>query len=145
IPENVSAIGLAMQTTGRHADVAVDAVRRDGLQQVEDVQAQDHLRVDVAFEGEIAAIPQVGPRQNMGLQQIAKAACTCDRLGSCYCWLRAGVVTGGEVGDDFFWFELLALIDLKGQRLSDIPIIFLPELTLDPNRVIAAIRASASC
>ena len=43
VPEDVAAVGLTVQATRRDADVEVDAVRGQRLQQVEQVQVQHEV------------------------------------------------------------------------------------------------------
>ena len=62
VPEDVTAIGFAMKPARRDADVEVARVRRDRLQQVEDVEPENHLRVRLAIEPDVAAIPHGAPR-----------------------------------------------------------------------------------
>ena len=62
VPEHVAAVGLAVQAAGRDADVEVDAVRGHGLQQVEDVQAQDQRGADRALDLARRSGTRGGPR-----------------------------------------------------------------------------------
>ena len=74
VPEHVAAVGLAVQAAGRDADVEVDAVRGHGLQQVEDVQAEDQRGPDGPLDLHVAAVPEVVPRQLVAGQDVVEPA-----------------------------------------------------------------------
>ena len=59
IPEDVPAVGLAVQTAGRHPGVEVHRTIGHGLQQMQQVQSNHPHRVRVLIEGDVEPLPQV--------------------------------------------------------------------------------------
>ncbi len=62
VPEDVTAVRLAVQAAGGHADVQVGGVRREGLQQVEQVQPQRAARSRPARPAPRCATAAARPR-----------------------------------------------------------------------------------
>ncbi|CAM5532500.1 hypothetical protein SVIOM342S_05778 [Streptomyces violaceorubidus] len=67
----MAAVGLSVQSARRYAHVEVGGVRGEGLQHVEEVQAQDAARLpgDVQF----GAAPQLAPGGTVRHQQVVEA------------------------------------------------------------------------
>ena len=75
VPEDVTPVGLPMPAACRHADVQVCAVRRDGLQQVEDVQVQDRLGPLVgAVHLDVESVPGAGARRARGVPAAPRSS-----------------------------------------------------------------------
>lgn len=75
VPEDVSAIGLAVPAPRGHASVEVDGVDRHGLQQVKDVDANPQLRLDgvAVVERDVTVVPQVFPRKCVRRPHVVEA------------------------------------------------------------------------
>lgn len=71
VPEDVAAVGLAVQSARRYAHVQVGGVRREGLEHVEEVQAQDAARL--AGHLQFGAAPQLAPGGAVRHQQVVEA------------------------------------------------------------------------
>jgi hypothetical protein len=106
----------------RDADIQVDGVGRDGLQQVEDVQVQDGLGPLVgAVQLDVEAVPQAVPGALVAGQEPLEA------LGAGH--LEPGVVAalgdravpGGVEGDDLLHGRRAALLQLDGELVGDEP------------------------
>jgi len=87
----VPAVRLAVQPAGRGADIQPDGVRRDRLEQMKDVEAQDELHSGGAVslwslvDLDVVASPEGVPRQPVSLEQLLEARCGGDldaRLGA---------------------------------------------------------------
>jgi hypothetical protein len=75
VPEDVAPVGLAVPAAGGNADVQVDGVGRDGLQQVEDVQVQDGLGPLVgAVELDVEPVPEAVPGPFVPGQEPSKSS-----------------------------------------------------------------------
>ena len=61
VPEDVPAVGLAVQSARRHPDVEVDAVGRHRLQQMQKMQSQDAQFIGEVVELDGEALPQMCP------------------------------------------------------------------------------------
>ncbi len=61
VPEDVPAIGLAMEAPSGHAHVKVDDVRRSDLDRVEGVQPQHEARLAILRQSDGAAAPETLP------------------------------------------------------------------------------------
>ncbi len=78
IPEDMAAVGFAMQAARRHPDIEVYDMRRGGLDQVQDVQPQNFLGllflipVDV-LDIEVETIPKVFPLNAVSSEQFIES------------------------------------------------------------------------
>lgn len=73
VPEDVTAVPLAVQAAGGDAGVDLRRVRRERLQQVEEVQVEHQLRVRVGVQTHTEPLPQQLPRRLMPGQQPGDA------------------------------------------------------------------------
>lgn len=97
VPEDVSAVGLAVQTARRHADVQLRGVRGERLEQVEEVQPQHRARA--VRHVQLGVAPQLLPGRAMGVQQGHEVRSAADPVEGGVRRLLDGRVVGGVQGD----------------------------------------------
>jgi hypothetical protein len=75
VPQDMAAVRLAVPAARRHADVEIDRVAGDGLQQMEDVQTKDRHDSGVGggVELEVALFPKLAPGEAMTGEQLVEA------------------------------------------------------------------------
>jgi hypothetical protein len=100
VPQDVTAVCLAMQSAGRDSDVEVHAVLGSGLQQVEDVQPDHPQRVGVP-DFNVCPSPQAGPGALMTLEKLVEARCPAQRVHRRHRRLEDRAVVRGEDGRQF--------------------------------------------
>src|SRR6478736_5189527 len=89
VPEDVTAIGLAVQPSGGNADVETDGVVRHRLQEMEDLQVKYLREGAVVAELDAASFPDVAPAHDVTVEQVVETASqTLHSLGSFLAWLR---------------------------------------------------------
>ena len=73
IPEHVAAVGLTVETPRGHSGVQVGGVPGAHLQDVADVEPQQHLNPLVAAHPHVADAPQLLPGRDMLLERLARS------------------------------------------------------------------------
>ena len=120
VPEDVAPIGLPVPAACRDADVQVEGVGRDGLQQVEDVQVQDGLGPLVgAVELDVEAVPEAVPGALVAGQQPGEVLGAGHRQAGVGAALGDGAVPGGVEGDHLLHGHRPPLLQLEGQLVGD--------------------------
>ena len=122
VPEDVAPVGLPVPAAGRNADIQMDAMGGDGLQQVEDVQVQDRLGPLVrAVQLDVEPVPEAIPRPLMAGHQSREARRRPGRLPRVQQALGGYAVPGGVQGDDLLHRRRVALLQLEGELVGDEP------------------------
>ena len=123
VPEDVAAVGLAVQATRRDADVEVDAVRGQRLQQVEQVQVQNQVRPFTPRESKIASLPQVVPGKDVARERVGEvggASYLLPRLDSRF---GDGAVLRGVEGNDLLDGVAASLVQIELDVLADVAVL----------------------
>jgi hypothetical protein len=93
VPEDVPPVRLAVQPAGRHPDIQLDGVRREGLQHMEEMQPQDLARLPRHVE--IGPLPQGVPGVPVGDEQPGEVRRLADPVdGGLHRVADRGVVRG---------------------------------------------------
>ena len=123
IPEDMPAVGLAVQAARGNADVAVHAVGRDRLQQVKNVQPQ-HRQYPVvlaAAQFERETRPQVRPREHVPPEHFVERVRGLQPVGHRYRYIRGRVVPRGGDGHGLLDRHLVLRGDIDGELVADPP------------------------
>jgi hypothetical protein len=72
IPEDVAAVGLAVESTSGDAGVVVGREPRAGLEDVRDVEAQQELRALVARQAQVADLPELVPGPGVAVEGLVE-------------------------------------------------------------------------
>jgi len=110
VPQDVPAIGLPGQPPRRDADVEVGGVRRDRLQQVQQVQSKHPEGPRSLRHLEVALLPQVRPGKCLLGEQVAHPCGTAQPPHRLLSRLADGVVAAGVDGHDLLRGHRLALL-----------------------------------
>lgn len=129
VPEDVTAVGLAVQAPGGYAHVKVRGVRGEGLQDVEEVQAQDAARLP--GDVEVGTAPELVPGGEVPLEQVVEARGLADPVDGGVQRVADRRVVGGVQGD--------GLVDGDGAAWSEVQ-----ERLLDGSRDFVAHGEGAS-
>jgi hypothetical protein len=116
-------IGLAVPSPGRGAHVQIDGVSRHGLEQMENVQPQDHLRPVTPFKTDVASIPEMVPLQHMTLQKLIESLCVSDRIRRIQGGLCDGKIPGGEKGNNLLDRYRLFFGHVDQKFLADVSVV----------------------
>ena len=119
------AIAFAVPAARGHACIEINRVGRSGLQDMEDVQADDQLRgaafLTLHAEGaKVAAPPQVSPSEDVAYDKFPEASRTRHRGERRRSRIGARPITGGEQRDDLFCRHAFATSQLDLNLLPDI-------------------------
>jgi hypothetical protein len=72
VPEDMSAIGLAVEASGRDAGIPVRRVAGADLQDVGDVKAQEKLDAIVTWQSHVPRTPQLVPRTLVAFERLGE-------------------------------------------------------------------------
>ena len=120
VPEDVPAVGLAVQAPGRDAGVEVGGVRRADLEDVRDVQPEQELDPIVFRDPHVAELPELVPRPRVALEGLLERPVPANGLPGVDQRLVYGGVARGVERDHLLHVHRLLLPDLEGEHLVDV-------------------------
>ena len=122
VPEDVAAIGLPVQASGRHADIEVDRVVGDRLQQVEDVEVDDQARLFAAvLEPQLEPLPKVVHADDVRLEQLLEPGRAFERAARLAGRLGDRRIATGVEADDLVDRHRRARIEVDRDLVPDRP------------------------
>ncbi len=130
VPEDVPAIGLAVEAAGRDANIQIDTGRGNALQEVKQMKAQDILGRVVVLDGDVASLPEALPPLGVAIQQLVKAASKADRLSRLKPAFGDASIARRIECCDLLNCEGVCLFHVNGTLMSD-EARFLGEMSLD--------------
>ena len=134
VPEDMSAVGLAVESPGRNPGIDVGCVPRAHLQQMAGVQAQQPLHLVVRLHPQVAHPPELLPARPMPRElglEVPAAARRRAGLGQRVAGRR---VPRGGGHDQLLHADCHPLPDLERQKLLDV-VLRLVEAALNRHRV----------
>jgi hypothetical protein len=101
VPEHVAAVRLAVEAARRHVDVKIDAVARDRLQEMEDMEPEDSLIAALVREHDVAATPKLIPGEGVAAKKFGEVGHPPHQREGLGQRLADGAIARGVQGDNF--------------------------------------------
>ena len=142
VPEDVTAVRLTVQSTGRDAGVVMRRQSRAHLQQMRDVQAKQELHPPLSGQPHVADLPQLIPSVHMAFERLGERRVAVNALASVGHRIVDRTITRRVHAHHLFDANSRVLLDLEIEAVLDV-VLHLIDASSDVKLLSAPVHARA--